>query len=114
MNTRALTALLAEHPDRSFAGYVCSGFTSSFRIGFNYQDHSCRPAKRNMLSVKTNPTVVEEYLHKEIREGRIARVEGGTGLADLQISAFGVIPKKNSDLIVDLSVPEGFSVNRSA
>ncbi len=59
-----------------------------------------------MLSVKTNPTVVEEYLHKEIRVGRIARVEDGAGLADLQISAFGVIPKKHSNkwrLIVDLS-----------
>ena len=68
-----------------------------------------------MLSTLENPEVVDEYLHKELLEGRIADITDKAGLLPIQISPLGVIPKKHTPgkwrLIVDLSSPKDFSVN---
>ena len=62
-----------------------------------------------------NPTVVE-YLGKEVRHGRVVAItaEEVTG-AGVHMSRFGVIPKGSQPgkwrLIVDLSDPEGSSIN---
>ena len=49
-----------------------------------------------MLSTLENPEVVDEYLHKELLEGRIADITDKAGLLPIQISPLGVIPKKHS------------------
>jgi len=68
-----------------------------------------------MLSTLENPEVVDEYLHKELLEGRIADITDKAGLLPIQISPLGVIPKKHTPgkwrLIVDLSSTKDFSVN---
>jgi len=68
-----------------------------------------------MLSTLENPEVVDEYLHKELLEGRIADITDKAGLLPIQISPLGVIPKKHTPgkwrLIVDLSSPKDFSIN---
>ena len=39
-------------------------------MDFGYTHHSCKSAKRNMLSVEEHPDVVDRYLAKEIQQGR--------------------------------------------
>ena len=105
---------LQEYPDTAFANYLLEGIKNGFRIGFNYQQHKCRSAKRNMLSASEHQSVIDDYLAKECSLGRILGpiVKGSL---PLQINRFGVIPKPNQPgkwrFIVDLSSPEGASVN---
>ena len=69
---------------------------------------------RNMLSATQKPEVVREYLIKECVEGRVLGPLDPLQFPRIQISRFGVIPKRSSGkwhLIVDLSSPEGHSVN---
>ena len=107
-------AALGAHPDRLFVQYILHGISEGFRIGYNYSQASCSSARGNMKSAGDNPAVVDEYLEKEIASHRV--IEIPTSLADLiQVSRFGVIPKQNQPnkfrLILDLSSPEGTSVN---
>ena len=65
----------------------------------------------NLLSDRQNPEVVQDYLLHECSQGRIIGPLDSSLHSFLQINRFG---KKNSDrwkLILDLSVPEGKSVN---
>ena len=86
------------HPDKEFRAYILNGIRHGFHIGF---DRSCH----------------REYLSKEILLGRIiGPVNQEEGVpAGTQVSPFGVIPKSGQPgkwrLIVDLSSPEGGSVN---
>ena len=67
-----------------------------------------------MLSAVQKPEVVREYLVKECVEGRVMGPLEPTQFPIIQISRFGVISKGSSGkwrLIVDLSSPEGHSVN---
>ena len=105
---------LSGHSDLDFVSYILSGIANGFRIGFDYNRHLHRSAKRNMLSATQNPDIVREYLAKECCLGRVVRpVE--KGLFPLHINRLGVIPKPHQPgkwrLIVDLSYPEGESVN---
>ena len=124
---------LAGHPDREFAWYVCTGIREGFRVGFNYVEKRCKPVFRNMKSVEDHREVVEQYIFGEREEGRVLgpfRRErfpqiqvspfGVLGpfrrerFPQIQVSPFGVIPKSEPgkwQLILDLSAPEGCSVN---
>ncbi len=53
---------LAKHPDREFADYLVQGIRDGFRIGFDYANHSCKRASRNMSSALERPEVVRDYL----------------------------------------------------
>ena len=67
-----------------------------------------------MHSAANHPEVIREYIAKECSEGRILGPFDSNLLPKVQISWFGVIPKRNSSswkLILDLSSPEGWSVN---
>ena len=67
-----------------------------------------------MLSAVQKPEVVREYLVKECVKGRVMGPLEPTQFPIVQVSCFGVIPKGSSGklrLIVDLSSPEGHSVN---
>ena len=105
---------LSELPDRECAEYVLRGLGEGFRIGFDYENCSWRGAQSNMLSARQNTQVIDEYLRVEREKGRVV------GPADpeqcrIQVNRFGVIPKSHQPgkwrLIVDLSYPEGASVN---
>ena len=105
---------LSQHPDKSYANYICEGIRDGFRIGYDYS-HECKSARGNMVSTMSNAEIVEEYLTKELQAGRVARVADPKLAKTAQISPFGVIEKKNAPgkwrLIVDLSSPENSSVN---
>ena len=97
--------------------YLLRGMREGFRIGYNHRGHTCRPASKNMQSARQNPQVVEEYLAKEVKERRVIGPLNLVEYLDVQVSSFGVIPKSHQPgkwrLIVDLSSPEGQSVNDS-
>ena len=105
---------LGSHPDRDLTDYVIQGIRNGFRVGFDYAHHCTKRASSNMKSAMEHATVVKEYLAKECAEGRVLGPFNMDQFTLSQISRFGVIPKGSTDkwhLILDLSSPEGFSVN---
>ena len=67
-----------------------------------------------MHSTWEHPEIIWEYLAKECAEGRILGPFPPASLPGIQVSRFGVIPKKGLNkwrLILDLSSLEGRSVN---
>ena len=105
--------LLQDHPDRSLVDFVNSGIQEGFHIGFNYPSSLCHSAKRNMFSSREHPPVVSQYIASE---RHMKRMHGPfSSSCNIHTSPIGVIPKKHREgkwrLIVDLSSPEGSSVN---
>ena len=68
-----------------------------------------------MSSASLQPSVIDDYLHRELAKGRVAGPFSSPPLPRLHISRFGVIPKKHQPgkwrLILNLSSPDGHSVN---
>ena len=108
---------LVYHPDQQFAQFILRGIQHGFRIGFNGEAVIPKPCMSNMLSANEHPQVVASYLEEVQKYHRIIPVGDMARAAELGIhcSAFGVIPKKHKPnkwrLIVDLSAPEGHSIN---
>ena len=73
--------------------------------------------RRNMRSAYEHPDVVRKYLDREVQLQRLFPLTTEEMLAEsrMQISPFGVIPKRGQEgkwrLIVDLSSPSELSVN---
>ena len=105
---------LEKYPDKEFVRWLLRGIREGFRIGFD-RSYICAPARRNLRSAQENPSVVDEYLAKELELGRIlGPFNPHMACNKVQISPFGVIPKSQPGkwrLIVDLSSPEDNSVN---
>ena len=104
---------LARHPDKTFADYIINGISEGFRIGFN-RAHTLKATKANMKSAREHPEFIGDYLSKELSKGRTIELHP-LDITPTPISKFGVIPKKHQPgqwrLIVDLSSPDGRSVN---
>ena len=71
LKMRAWEQALAQHPDGEFARFVLQGIAGGFRIRFNYQRFTCKPARSNMKSATESADVVEEYLFTEQAAGRV-------------------------------------------
>ena len=107
---------LAHHPDQQLVAYILSGIKNGFRVGFNHGALALRIKGGNMLSTRQAPNVVENYLKEELELGRVVKLSSSEALKlGVHCSPFGVIPKKHKPgkwrLIIDLSAPEGSSVN---
>ena len=105
---------LGSYPDDSLRHYIVSGLRDGFRIGFNHGSHACQSCKSNMVSVMEQAQVVRDYLATELAEGKVLGPVSAPWSQAIHISRFGVIPKGSSGkwrLILDLSSPEGASVN---
>ena len=107
----AWVAALSSHPDRNFVTYICTGLRDGFRIGFA-RTAPLRSASANMFSAVQHPEIIDEYISKELRLGRILATNCHPAI---HINRFGVIPKGHNSgkwrLITDLSYPPGNSVN---
>lgn len=94
--------------------FILHGIKEGFKLGFN-SSVSLKSAKKNKASAYQHPQVIDAYLLNEIQRGRVAGPFDSPPIAQLQISSFGVIPKKGQPgkwrLIFDLSSPLGCSVN---
>ena len=106
---------LLSHPDQEYRCYIVTGLQKGFRVGFGYNRlKACKKATSNMLSAMEKPEVVRDYLSKECAEGWVLGPLSPKAFPNVQISQIGVIPKDSTGkwrLIVDLSAPEGSSVN---
>ena len=115
INVGTLELQLLAHPDRSTVDYVLSGFREGFRIGFHPNCVKLKSASSNCPSSRDHVGVIDEYLTTEIHAGRVVVPLKTPPFPYLQISRFGVIPKKNKvnawRLILDLSFPLEHSVN---
>ena len=104
---------LTSHPDRRKVDYVLNGLRFGFHLGF--QPHLCKlkSAAFNCPSANEHPSVVDEYLNKEVSLGRVFGPTHAPPLQNLHVSRFGLIPKKGNAwrLILDLSFPVDHSVN---
>ena len=118
LNATAWRQELASYPDQAFAAFLLRGISEGFCIGVPDKfTHS--PAPRNLQSAYVHKAVVQEYLDREILLGRMQRLLPSEELSliplGLQISPFGVIPKRNRPdkwrLIVNMSAPYGHSAN---
>ncbi len=102
--------LLRYHPETE----LLSGISQGFRVGFKATS-KLRSAKTNFPSVQHHSEVVKKYLDAELALGRMLGPFDPQQLPGVHISSFGVIPKQHQvgrwRLIVDLSSPEGASVN---
>ena len=105
--------LLRDHPDKQFSRFIVEGIRRGFRVGFCRQQGNLGPHKGNMVNGR-NPQLVSEYLSRESSLGRMTVVNQGEQ-SPVHTSPIGLIPKKGKPgkrrLIVDLSSPEGRSVN---
>ena len=68
-----------------------------------------------MQSASDHPDMVQQYLDNELQSGNLAGPFLPSQVDDVTINRFGVIPKHHKPgkwrLIVDLSYPQGFSIN---
>ena len=124
MATRGATPLvwtawnleLRNHPDPIFKNYILNGIWKGFRIGFNRRTE-CSPATSNMRSALDNAAVYSTGVpaKRGVTRSIIGPVSPEMLPIGTQISPFGVIPKSSQPgkwrLIVDLSSPDGRSVN---
>ena len=108
-----LTLQLCAHPDRQKVDYVLNGIRSGFHLGFHPDSCKLTSATTNCPSAQQHPSVIDDYLKKEVTLGRVFGPTNSPPIFNLHISRFGVIPKKGSGwrLILDLSYPFGHSVN---
>ncbi len=115
LNWQAWAIRLADHPDKQFVAYILHGIKCGFRVGFGNSRAKLKSRGRNMKSASENPGVVESYLREEVYQDRVVPVQADEVGTWIHTSPFGVIPKKRNSgkwrLIVDLSSPEGMSVN---
>ena len=94
-------------PDKAFTTFLLRGITRGFRIGVK-QGALFTPTRRNRSSAYERPDVIAAYLAREVELSRMTPLPSTPSLAP-------PLPKKNKPnkwrLIVDLSSPEGFSIN---
>jgi hypothetical protein len=113
---RAWEQALRANPDREFADLIVRGIREGFRVGFAFSMFgSTASCDRNMRSALEHPDVVDDYIAEECRRGHVLGQFRLLPAPALVVSRFGVIPKLGKEnkwrLIVDLSFPEGHSVN---
>ena len=65
-----------------------SGLRDGFRVGFNYEGHTCRSSKSNLPLAREHTQVISDYLAAECAEGRVVGPHIPCRLVGL-----GVIPK---------------------
>ena len=94
--------------DQHLASFLKREIQYSFAIGFDCSS-PLQSAPTNMSSVQEHPEIVSQYIAVEVAAGRLRPVPAKL------LSPIGLIPKKNRAdafrMIVDLSSPEGQSVN---
>ena len=103
-------------PDRAFTTFLLRGITQGFRIGVQEGAH-LKPVRRNLKFAYDRPEIISAYIQREVDLQRMTPLLSLLAMEplSLEVSPFGAIPKKNKPdkwrLIVDLSSPEGHSVN---
>ena len=106
-----LELCLIGHPDQQIVKYVLTGLRAGFDLGFNGTlKHISRS---NNKSARENPYEVTKAIHKELSRGHTAGPFPFPPFPVNHISPLGAAPKTDGSyrLVLDLSQPEGDSVN---
>ena len=106
--------MLQSHPDRRYVSFLLQGIAEGFRVGMDRSQVRLRSAKRNHRSVNQRPAVVDAHIQRERQAGRLLGPLPHSLLPLCQVSPIGLVPKSQPGqwrLIVDLSFPEGHSIN---
>ena len=115
MNPQCWQYYLATHPNQELVQFFLKGLVQGFRIGFNNSINSLRSARKNLQGATLHPEVVDQYLKEELALSRVYGPYPKSVCSTMHISRFGVIPKTHQPnkwrLIIDLSHPQGHSVN---
>ena len=102
-------------PDLKKVRYVLEGIKFGFSTGFEPDRVYLKTARSNMKSAVDHPDIIDAYIANEVALGRMAGPFVVPPYHNVQCSPFGVVPKKRQAgkwrLILDLSSPEGHSVN---
>ena len=102
---------MRDHPDATYRDYIIQGLQWGFRVGFQYRRCHCTGASANMQSAVHQPEVIDEYLAREVRLGRVMGPLEPGRYPEVQINRFGLVPKNHQPgmwrLVVDLSHPRG-------
>ena len=109
----SLLPALRLHPDQRFAEYIQNGLLAGFRIRFNRRC-PLQALHRNHPSVSQHPEVVQEHIRSELQRGSLVGPLHPSLAPQVHTSPIGLVPKSQSDrwrMIVDLSAPNGASVN---
>jgi hypothetical protein len=109
----ALLPFITRHPDQVLAAFVYNGITHGFRIGYD-RAYKLRSASKNHFSSVANSSVVRDHISNKVKMGRLVGLLPITQVGLVHTSPIGLVPKPHSNkfrLIVDLSYPEGLSVN---
>ena len=102
------------HPDQRYASYIYSGLATGFRVDFDRRSTTLRPSSRNHPSAFENRDQVRGYISEERGEGRLVGPLDQSLLPQVHNSPIGLVPKSQPNqwrMIVDLSYPNGHSVN---
>ncbi len=112
---RAWKEELADHPDRQWVEFLLRGIKTGFRVGHDQGLATLERRRGTMYEATEHSAIIGEYLEREVRERRVWNLGESTRAPEVQLSPFGVIPKKGRPgkwrLIVNLSAPDGCSVN---
>ena len=84
-------SLLASHPDKEYVNYLLRGIREGFRIGFK-KSGSVSSARRNVHSALENSSA---YLAEEKRSGVLLGPFERSGVPEVHLNRFGVIPKSS-------------------
>ena len=104
---------LQGHPNKKWLEHLLNGLRFGVRVGFNYAK-PFRSVGINCRSAMEKQEVVDAYLKKELKMKHVAGPWRNKAFIGCMTTRFGVIPKSTPGkwrLIVDLSYPEGYSVN---
>lgn len=75
----------------------------------------CTSASTNMQSTVAQPSVIDNYLEKDARQGRMVGPLDRRSYERVQVNRFGLVPKNHQPskwhFIVDQSHPPGLSMN---
>ena len=104
---------MQHHLDQRLAGYILCGLTNGFHICF---DHRCHQWCNGHIhpSATEHPLIVQQHIKVERASGSLVGPLPPSLAATVHLSPLGLVPKPHSDkwrLIVNLSSPEGYSVN---
>jgi len=108
-----VTCHTVPHPHRFLSQYNGSSFCREYPRAIWLCN--LKSTRKNLEGARQHPQVVEEYLSRELHLNRIAGPYCKSKLPSIQISRFGIIPKRHQQnswrLIIDLSHPKTNSVN---
>ena len=102
---------MVRYPNRTLADYLVNGFKYGFDIGYC---GSISPGMHgNLKSARYHPREVTAAINKEVERGHTVGPFSVPPFSNFHTSPLGAVPKKDGSyrLILDLSSPEGSSVN---